>query len=59
MAEMEIEADGRAADAEPADQNARDEFLGGQRGEGLIEGQHQRAVEPGCGEQAQLRSARR
>ena len=27
MAEMKVEADGRAADAEPADQNARDEFL--------------------------------
>jgi hypothetical protein len=56
MPEMEIEADGRAADAELPNQNARDEVLGAQGGESLVEGEHQCAVEPGHGEQAQFRA---
>ena len=52
---MKIEADGRTANAEPADQDARDELLRRQRGERGVEGEHQRAVEAGGGEQAQLR----
>ena len=55
MTEMEIEPDGRAANAEPADQDSRDELLGRQRGEIGIEGEHQRAIEARGGEQAKLR----
>ena len=51
---MEIEADRRAADAEPPDQNLLDELLGRGRGERRVEGQHDRAVEPGRGQQPQL-----
>ena len=54
MSEMKIEADGRAANAEPAHEDAHDELFRAQRREGLVERQHQRAVEPGRGEQAQL-----
>ena len=54
LAEMEIEADGRAADAEAADQDALDEVLGRGAGERGVEGHDDGAVEPGGGEQAQL-----
>ncbi len=47
-------ADGGARDAEPMQQDVVDEVLGrGLRQRG-VEGQHDRAVEPGAGEQAQL-----
>ena len=54
LAEMEIEADRRAADAEAADQDALDEILrrgGGERG---VEGHDDGAVEPGRRQQPQL-----
>ena len=51
---MEIEADGDALHREPADEDARDEILGGKRGERLVEREHQRAVEPARREQPQL-----
>ena len=51
---MEIEADHRAADAKALDQDAGDEFLRGQFGERGVEGEHDRAVEPGCRKQPQL-----
>ena len=51
---MEIEADRRAADAQPPDQNARDEILRRRSGERRVERHDDGAVEPGGGEQAQL-----
>ena len=54
LAVMEIEADRHALDREPADQDAGDEILGRERGERRIEGEHQCAVEPARGKQAQL-----
>ena len=53
-AEMEIKADRRAADREPLDQDALDEFLGGEAGKRRVEGEHDRAVEPGRGEEPQF-----
>ena len=53
---MKIEPDGRAADAEPADQDARDEVLCARRGERPVEGEHQRTGQAGGREQAQLGS---
>ena len=40
--------------AEPVDQDVGDELLGGQPGERRVEGEHDRAVETGCGEEPQL-----
>ena len=54
LAEMEVEADGRAADAEAADQDLLDEAVGRGAGEPGVEGHDDGAVEPGGGEQAQL-----
>jgi hypothetical protein len=54
MAEVKIKPDGRAPDAEPADQGARDEFLGSLRRERGIECQHQCPAQPGCRKQPQL-----
>src|SRR4051812_41485612 len=56
MPEMEVEPDGGAADAKSANKNTFDEILRAQVGEGLVEGQHQRAIQTGCGEQSQLRA---
>src|SRR4029077_7084555 len=53
-AEMKVEADRRAADGEAVDKNALDEIFGSQFGKVGVEGQHNRAVEPGGGEQAQF-----
>ena len=53
-AEMKIKADRRAADGEPLDQNPFDELLGGEAGERRVEGEHDRAVEAGRGEEPQL-----
>ena len=54
LAVMEIEPDGDALDGQPADQDARDEILGGKRGERLVEREHQGAIEPARREQPQL-----
>ena len=54
LAEMEVEADGGAADRQPFDQDVGDELLGGEPGERGVEGEHHRAVEPGRGQQPQL-----
>ena len=43
------------ADGKTSEQNARDELRRGKTGEGGIERQYDRAIEPGCGEQPQLR----
>ena len=53
---MKIEADDDAGDGEPSDQNTRDELGGGQTRQRRIERQHDRAVEPGGGQQPQLRA---
>ena len=55
LAEMEIEADRDAADAEPVDQDLARRIPRPRAGERRVEGQHHRAVEPGRGEQPQLR----
>ena len=54
LAEMEVEADRGARDRQPVDQDVGDELLGGQPGERRVEGQHDRTVETGCGEEPQL-----
>ena len=46
LAEMEIPADHDRADAEALDQHLFDEFLRRQSGQGGVEGQEHRAVEP-------------
>ena len=51
---MEIEADHGAGDGEPLDQDALDEILGAERRQRGVEGQHDRAVEPGRRQQPQL-----
>ena len=56
MAEMEVEADGRATDRQPLDQDARHEVVGRKRREGPVECEDQRAGKAGCGEQSQLRA---
>ena len=55
-AEMKIEADGDAGDGEPPDQDARDEILRGKPRQRRVEAQHDRAVEPGRGQEPQLRA---
>ena len=54
LAEMKIEADGGTADAEAADQNARDEILRRRSGERAVERHDDGAVEPRGREQPQL-----
>ena len=53
---MKIEADGDAGDGEPPDQDARDEIRGGETRQRRVEAQHDRAVEPGGGQEPQLRA---
>ena len=53
---MKIEADDDAGDGEASDQNARDEILGRQTRQRRVEAQHDRAVEPGGGQEPQLRA---
>ena len=54
--EMKIEADGDAGDREPLDQYACDEILRGETCQRRVEAQHDRAVEPGGGQEPQLRA---
>src|SRR5581483_12503671 len=54
LAEMKIEADGGAADAEPLDQHVADEILGRGAGEPRIEAHDDRAGETGRGQEPQL-----
>ena len=51
---MEVEADHDAGDREALDQDPAHEVLGRQRRERRVEPHHDRAVEPGPGEQTQL-----
>ena len=51
---MKIKADRRAAHGEPLDQDPFDELLGGEAGKRRVEGEHDRAVEAGRGEEPQL-----
>src|SRR6516225_10918643 len=51
---MKVKADGRAANGEAVYKDALDEIFSAQLSEVGIEGQHNRAVEPGGGEQAQF-----
>ena len=54
LAEMEVEADHRAADGEPVHQDALDELLGAEARQRGVEGEQDRAVEPGRGQQPEL-----
>ena len=54
LAEMEVEADHGAGDGEAVDQNALDEVLGAEPRQRRVEGEHDRAVEPGRGQQPEL-----
>ena len=51
---MEVEADGRAGDAERVDQNPPDEFIRAERRQRRVEAQHDRAVQAGGRKQPQL-----
>ena len=51
---MEIKADRRPAHREALDQDALDEFVGGEARERRVKGQHDGAVEPGRGQQPQF-----
>ena len=53
-AEMKIEADCDAGHGKPPDQNAGDEVVRGKTRQRLVEPQHDRAVEPGRGQEAEL-----
>jgi hypothetical protein len=53
-AEMEIEADGDAGDRQLVEQDALDEIIGAQRRQCGVEPEHDRAVEAGRLQQAQL-----
>jgi len=54
LAEMKVVADRDAADPEPLDQVMVNEILRRGPGPGLVEGHHDRAREPGSGQQPQL-----
>ena len=54
LAEMEVEADHGAGDGEPVDQDLFDELLGGEPGQRRVEGEQDRAVQAGRGEQPEL-----
>ena len=54
LAEMEVEADHRAADGEPVHQDAFDKLLGAEAGQRGVEIEQDCAVEPGRGEQPEL-----
>src|SRR5205823_4058043 len=54
LAEMKVVADRNAADAEALDQVMVNEILRRGSGAGLVEGHHDRAVQPGPGQQPQL-----
>ncbi len=54
VAEMKVEADGRAADAKTPDQDPLDEIGGRGRGKPRVEIHHDGAVEPARRQQAQL-----
>ena len=51
---MKVKADHRAAHGKAFDQNALHKFFRGQLGERRIEGEDDRTIEPGAGQQPQL-----
>ncbi len=53
-AEVEVEADHGAGDGKALDQDAVDEFLRRKAGQRRVEGEHDRAVEPGRGQKPQF-----
>ena len=58
-AEVEVVADDDGLRGQPVDEHLLDEVVGGLVGAGLVEGEHDRGVETGLGQQLELASGGR